>query len=78
MQALNLRAIQAKKFNVTTDSSHSRPVASDLIKQNFHAAASNQKWTSDITYVWTDEGWLHLAVVLDLYSRAIVGWAMTH
>ena len=76
MRTLGLKAIQAKKFKVTTDSNHSKPVAPDLIKQDFHAGAPNQKWTSDITYVWTDEGWLYLAVVMDLYSRAIVGWAM--
>ncbi len=66
MQGLNLRAIQAKKFKVTTDSTHSKPVAPDLIKQDFQAVVPNQKWTSDITYVWTAEGWLYLAVVLDL------------
>jgi len=77
MRALGLRAIQAKKFKVTTDSNHSKPVAPDLIEQDFSAAAPNQKWTSDITYVWTDEGWLYLAVVMDLYSRAIVGWSMS-
>jgi len=76
MCALGLKAIQAKKFKVTTDSTHSKPVAPDLLKQDFRAEAPNQKWTSDITYVWTDEGWLYLAVVMDLYSRAIVGWAM--
>lgn len=76
MCALGLKAIQAKKFKVTTDSTHSNPVAPDLLKQDFRAEAPNQKWTSDITYVWTDEGWLYLAVVMDLYSRAIVGWAM--
>ncbi len=76
MRALNLRAIQAKKFKVTTDSQHSNPVAPDLLKQDFGAARPNQKWTTDITYVWTKEGWLYLAVVMDLYSRAIVGWSM--
>jgi len=76
MRALGLRAIQAKKFKVTTDSNHSKPVAPDLLEQDFSAEAPNQKWTSDITYVWTDEGWLYLAVVMDLYSRAIVGWSM--
>lgn len=76
MGALGLKAIQAKKFKVTTDSTHSKPVAPDLLKQDFNATAPNQKWTSDITYVWTNEGWLYLAVVMDLYSRAIVGWAM--
>ncbi len=77
MRALGLKAIQAKKFKVTTDSNHSKPIAPDLLEQDFSAAAVNQKWTSDITYVWTDEGWLYLAVVMDLYSRAIVGWSMS-
>ncbi|GBE29282.1 integrase core domain protein [bacterium BMS3Bbin04] len=76
MQALGLKAIQAKTFKVTTDSTHSKPVAPDLIEQDFSAAAPNQKWVSDISDVWTDEGWLYLAVVMDLYSRAIVGWSM--
>jgi transposase InsO family protein len=76
MKKLGLRAIQAKKFKVTTDSNHTKPVAPDLLEQDFTAAAPNQKWVSDITYLWTDEGWLYLAVVMDLYSRAIVGWAM--
>ena len=76
MRALGLRAIQAKKFKVTTDSNHSKPVAPDLLEQDFSATAPNQKWTSDITYVWTDQGWLYLAVIMDLYSRAIVGWSM--
>lgn len=76
MKKLGLRGIQAKKFKVTTDSNHNKPVAEDLLGQDFTAARSNQKWVSDITYLWTDEGWLYLAVVMDLYSRAIVGWAM--
>ena len=76
MRILGLRAIQAKKFKVTTDSKHKMPVAPDLIEQDFSAAVPNQKWTSDISYVWTGEGWLYLAVVMDLYSRAIIGWSM--
>jgi transposase InsO family protein len=76
MRVMGLKAIQAKKFKVTTDSNHSRPVAPDLIEQDFHAEVANEKWVSDITYVWTDEGWLYLAVVMDLYSRAIIGWSM--
>lgn len=76
MRILGLQAIQAKKFKVTTDSTHSKAVTSDLLEQDFSAMAPNQKWTSDITYVWTDEGWLYLAIVMDLYSRAIVGWSM--
>ena len=76
MRALGLRAIQAQKFKVTTDSNHSKPVAPDLIEQDFSATSPNEKWVSDISYIWTDEGWLYLAVVMDLYSRAIVGWSM--
>lgn len=76
MKVMGLRAIQAKKFKVTTDSNHSKPIAQDLIEQDFTATQANEKWVSDITYLWTDEGWLYLAVVMDLYSRAIVGWSM--
>ncbi len=76
MRVQGLKAIQAKKFKVTTDSDHTKPVAPDLIEQDFSAPAANQKWTGDITYLWTDEGWLYLAVVMDLFSRAIVGWSM--
>ena len=76
MQKLGLKGIQAKKFKRTTDSNHDKPVAPDLIDQDFLALVPNQKWVSDLTYVWTDEGWLYLAVVMDLYSRAIIGWSM--
>ena len=76
MGSMGLKAIQAKKFKVTTDSAHGKPVMPDRLEQDFHATAPNQKWTSDITSVWTDEGWLYLAVVMDLYSRAIIGWSM--
>ena len=72
--------IQAKckrKFvPVTTDSAHDQPVAGNLLDRRFTADAPNRKWTADITYVFTDEGWLYLAGVMDLYSRKIVGWAM--
>ena len=76
MTKLGLKGIQAKKFKRTTDSNHDKPVAPDLIEQDFTAASPNQKWVSDLTYVWTDEGWLYLAVIMDLYSRAIIGWSM--
>ena len=72
-----LRAKAAKKFKATTNSKHSLPVAPNLLQQNFTATAPNQKYVSDITYLWTDEGWLYLATVLDLYSRLVVGWAMS-
>lgn len=76
MKALGLQAVQAARFKVTTDSNHNKPVAPDLINQDFSANQPNCKWVSDITYLWTDEGWLYLAVVMDLYSRAIIGWSM--
>lgn len=76
MRALNLRAKAAKKFKATTNSNHSLPIAPNLLNQNFEASRPNQKWVSDITYVWTDEGWLYLAVIIDLYSRKVVGWSM--
>ena len=76
MKAKGLRAKAAKKYKATTNSKHSLPVAPNLLEQDFEAAAPDQKWVSDITYVWTDEGWLYLAVVLDLFSRKVLGWAM--
>jgi hypothetical protein len=66
-----------KKFKATTNSKHNLPVAENLLKQNFGAEKPNTVWTSDITYVWTSEGWLYLAVILDLFSRQVVGWAMS-
>ncbi len=66
-----------RSFVVTTDSQHDRPVAENLLDRDFTASAPNEKWTADITYVRTDEGWLYLAVVMDLYSRRIVGWSMS-
>lgn len=71
-----LRAKAAKKFKATTNSRHDLPVAPNLLGQDFTAAAPNHKWVGDITYLWTDQGWLYLAVVIDLYSRLVVGWAM--
>jgi len=61
----------------TTDSDHPYPIAPNLLDQNFTAAAPDQKWACDLTYIWTDEGWLYLSVVIDLFSRRIIGWAMT-
>jgi transposase InsO family protein len=72
-----LKAKAAKKFKATTNSRHSLPVAPNLLQQDFNAPAPNRKWVGDITYLWTNEGWLYLAVVLDLFSRKVVGWAMS-
>ena len=72
-----LRAKAAKRFKATTNSKHNLPVAPNLLSQDFTASRANEKWVGDITYLWTDEGWLYLATVLDLYSRKVVGWAMS-
>lgn len=71
-----IRAKTVKKWRATTDSQHPLPIAANILDRQFTASASNRVWAGDITYVWTDAGWLYLAVVLDLYSRAVIGWAM--
>ncbi len=77
LQRQGLRAKAARKFKATTQSKHNLPVADNLLKQDFTASQPNQKWAGDITYLWTNEGWYYLAVVLDLYSRKVIGWAMS-
>ncbi len=76
MRQVGLRAVVAPRFRLTTDSKHALPVAANLLGRNFGAAEANMKWASDITYLWTGEGWLYLAVVLDLFSRRVVGWSV--
>ena len=76
MKVMNLKAVAKKKFKVTTDSEHAKPIYQNILDRNFNASVINKKWVSDITYISTDEGWLYLAVVLDLHSRAVIGWAM--
>ena len=78
MQAAGLKPKTRRPFRViTTDSKHQLPVAANQLDQDFTAAGPDQKWAGDITYVPPADGWLYLAVVLDLYSRRIVGWAMS-
>jgi transposase InsO family protein len=77
MRRQGLRAKAAKKFKATTNSKHNLPVAPNLLEQDFTATAPNQKYVGDITYLWTDEGWLYLATIIDLYSRLVVGWSMS-
>jgi transposase InsO family protein len=76
MRQAGLRAVVAPRFRVTTDSKHCLSVADNLLARDFSAPGANVKWASDITYLWTGEGWLYLAVVLDLFSRRVVGWSM--
>lgn len=65
-----------KKFKVTTDSRHSLPISDNILNRNFAVGEANKAWCTDITYVWTIEGWLYLAGVIDVGTRKIVGWAM--
>jgi putative transposase len=76
MQAAQIRAKRARKWRATTQSSHRLPVAQNTLDRAFSVAQSNRVWAADISYVWTAQGWLYLAVMLDLYSRAVIGWAM--
>jgi putative transposase len=62
---------------VTTHSKHELPVAKNMLQHNFSASAPNQQWLDDITYLWTQEGWLYPATVIDLYSRKVAGWTMS-
>lgn len=76
MRVHGLRAKQARRFRVTTDSEHEYPLAENLLERQFEVTVPNARWAADITYVWTREGWLYLAMVMDLFSRRIVGWSM--
>lgn len=76
MKKHGIRAKTKRKFRVTTDSKHNLPVAPNLLKRNFSPDRPNQVWASDLTYVWTKEGWLFLAVIVDLFSRQVVGWSL--
>ena len=77
MRQQGLRARHKRRFRTTTDSAHEFPVAPNRLKRKFEVDAPNTAWVTDITYIWTREGWLYLAVILDLFSRRVVGWAMS-
>lgn len=77
MRLAGLRPKTKRKFKPTTDSKHDLPVAANLLDRDFTPAGPNQAWVSDITYVWSGEGWLYLAVVIDLFNRGVVGWSMS-
>jgi transposase InsO family protein len=76
MKSLGLQARGKRRFKATTNSAHDLPIAPNLLARNFTVDAPNKVWTGDITYIWTDEGWLYLAVVIDLFNRQVVGFAM--
>ena len=78
MREHGLQSHMRRRFRVvTTDSKHAHPVAPNVLQRDFEAPVPNQKWLADITYIPTDEGWLYLALVLDLHARKLVGWAMS-
>jgi transposase InsO family protein len=75
MREKGITARRKRRFRRTTDSNHTNPIAPNVVAREFEADAANKVWVTDVTYVWTDEGWLYLAVMLDLYARRVVGWA---
>jgi putative transposase len=77
MDEQNLRVRTRRKFKVTTDSSHGQAVAPNILNRQFNVTEPDRAYVGDITYIWTAEGWLYLAVVIDLFSRAVVGWSMS-
>jgi transposase InsO family protein len=77
MREQGLRARHKRRFRTTTDSQHDHPIARNVLARQFETMAPNTAWVTDITYVWTLEGWLYLVVILDLFSRRVVGWSMS-
>jgi putative transposase len=77
MKKQKLQARKRRRKVRTTDSNHSHPVAPNVLERDFSPSQPNSTWATDITYVWTGEGWLYVAVVLDLFSRMVVGWSMS-
>jgi transposase InsO family protein len=78
MRENGIKVVRTRKHKVTTDSNHRFNIAPNLLDQDFSAIGPNQKWAGDISYIWTNEGWLYLAVVIDLYSRRVIGWAVSN
>ena len=78
MRLSGIRAVGKRKYRVTTNSRHNHPVAENLLNRQFSANRPNSAWLSDITSIWTSEGWLYLAGVIDVHSRMLVGWSMSH
>lgn len=76
MVKLGLRARAKRKFKATTDSAHTFPIADNVLDRVFRTVEPDRVWVADMTYIWTGEGWLYLAVIIDLFSRRVVGWSM--
>jgi transposase InsO family protein len=78
MRDNDIAVARTHKFKATTESAHNLTVAPNVLNRDFTASGPNQKWAGDITYIWTNEGWLYLAVIIDLYSRRVIGWAVSN
>jgi putative transposase len=78
MRENGIKIVRTQKYKATADSNHTFNIAPNLLDQDFSADGPNQKWAGDISYIWTSEGWLYLAVILDLYSRRVIGWAVSN
>ena len=76
MRKAGVQVRHRKKYTVTTNSNHKLPLFENVLDRQFDVSGSDQVYASDVTYIWTQEGWLYLAVVIDLYSRKVVGWSM--
>lgn len=76
MREAGIRSKSVRRFRVTTQSKHTLPVTDNLLQRDFTAREPNRKWVSDITYVWTQQGWMYLCVILDLWDRKVVGWSI--
>jgi len=76
MQELNIQAVAKRKYKATTDSAHTKPLAENHLNRNFTPDRPNVSWVADITYIWTREGWLYLATIMDPFSRKIIGWSL--
>ncbi len=77
MRENDIGIVRTHKFKRTTNSNHNHNIAPNLLDGDFQATGPNQKWAGDISYLWTAEGWLYLAVIIDLYSRRVIGWAVS-
>lgn len=78
MSQNGIQVFRTHKYKVTADSAHNLNVAPNLLAQDFTTTRPNQKWAGDITYIWTRKGWMYLAVIIDLYSRRVIGWAVSN
>ena len=78
MRMNDIKTDSTQKYKVTTDSNHAFNITPNLLDQDFSADAPNQKWAGNISYIWTSKGWLYLSVILDFYSRRVIGWVVSN